>query len=147
MLRKDFIKSCGFACMGGAVAALFLESCASQKNVTGQLADEVLQVPLTAFYEQKNGQKLYKKHIIVNHNALQYPIAIFRLSADDYSALWMSCTHQGAELQLFGDKLECPAHGSTFDNRGQVENGPAAQHLRTFPVSLEGNLIKISLKK
>jgi Rieske Fe-S protein len=57
----------------------------------------------------------------------------------------MQCTHQGAELQAFGDKLQCPAHGSEFSNRGQVESGPATAPLRTFPVSADNNELKISL--
>lgn len=147
MLRKDFIKSCGFACMGGTLSAILLEGCASQKSIAGQLHDEYIELPLTEFEVGNGRQKQYKKYLIVNNSALQYPIAVFRISADDYSALWMSCTHQGAELQIFGDKLECPAHGSTFDNRGHVENGPAAQHLRSFPLSIANNILKISLKK
>lgn len=58
----------------------------------------------------------------------------------------MSCTHQNAELQVFGDKLQCPAHGSEFDNTGRVLNAPADTNLRTFPVTVENNTIKISLK-
>ncbi len=58
----------------------------------------------------------------------------------------MKCTHQGTELQVFGDKLQCPAHGSAFNYRGKVENGPANTSLRTFPVTIHNNELKISLK-
>jgi Rieske Fe-S protein len=58
----------------------------------------------------------------------------------------MRCTHQGAELQVFGDKLQCPAHGSEFSSKGAVQNGPADNTLRTFPVTIEKNQLKISLK-
>jgi Rieske Fe-S protein len=58
----------------------------------------------------------------------------------------MVCTHQGAELQVFGDKLQCPAHGSEFSNRGVLENGPANRDLRKFPIVIENNTLKISLK-
>lgn len=37
-----------------------------------------------------------------------------------YHALWTGCTHQGTELQVFGDRLQCPAHGSEFANTGAV---------------------------
>jgi Rieske Fe-S protein len=58
----------------------------------------------------------------------------------------MTCTHQGAQLQVFGDKLQCPAHGSEFSNRGVMENGPANTDLRKFPIVIENNTLKISLK-
>jgi Rieske Fe-S protein len=56
------------------------------------------------------------------------------------------CTHQGAELQVFGDKIQCPAHGSEFSNRGVLESGPANTDLRKFPIVIENNILKISLK-
>jgi Rieske Fe-S protein len=58
----------------------------------------------------------------------------------------MRCTHQGTELQVFGDRLQCPAHGSEFTNTGMVQNGPADDPLRTFPVRIEANTLKIDLK-
>jgi Rieske Fe-S protein len=58
----------------------------------------------------------------------------------------MRCTHQGTELQVFGDKLQCPAHGSEFNSKGGVQNGPADTTLRTFPVEIKNNLLHISLK-
>ena len=58
----------------------------------------------------------------------------------------MRCTHQGTELQVFGDKLQCPAHGSEFNNLGQVGNGPADTALRTFLVTITDRQLKISLK-
>jgi len=58
----------------------------------------------------------------------------------------MRCPHQGEELQVFGDRLECPAHGSEFNNKGIVQNGPADSNLRTFPVTIINNQLNISLK-
>ena len=89
---------------------------------------------------------LAKKYIVVNNDILQYPICVYRFSEKEYSALWMRCTHQGTELQVFGDKLQCPAHGSEFNNMGAVQNGPADAMLRTFPITIEKNQLKISLK-
>jgi Rieske Fe-S protein len=58
----------------------------------------------------------------------------------------MKCTHQGSELQVFGDALQCPSHGSEFDKHGGLLNGPADKPLRTFPVKIENDQLKISLK-
>jgi len=59
----------------------------------------------------------------------------------------MQCSHQGAELQASGDFLQCPAHGSEFDKKGVVTNGPANNNLRTFPVRANANELFIDLRK
>jgi Rieske Fe-S protein len=83
----------------------------------------------------------------VNNPQLQYPIYVFRFSENNYTALYMQCTHQGNELTAYGEKLVCSAHGSEFDNTGNVTNGPASKPLRTFPIKLGSQNILISLKK
>ena len=59
----------------------------------------------------------------------------------------MKCAHQGAELQASGDVLQCPAHGSEFNNKGIVTNGPASTNLRTFTVTVTNNELFIDLRK
>jgi Rieske Fe-S protein len=143
MERKDFIKTCGFACLGGLFLSSSLEGCAGTKMITGTIENTDLVVPENAFVEVKSS---FKKYIVVQHDSLKYPVCVYRFSATEYTALLMRCTHQGAELQVFGDRLECPAHGSQFDDKGQVKNGPADTNLRTFPVTVLNNTIHISLK-
>lgn len=146
MDRKDFIKSCGFACIGGTGLSALLQSCGTTSLLSGKIAGDNLVVPVSDF-ETKNGKDIYfKKYIVIQNDILQYPVCIYRFNENEYSALWMRCTHQGTELQVFGDKLQCPAHGSEFDSRGGIQNGPADKKLRTFPVTIENNQLKISLK-
>lgn len=146
MDRKDFIKTCGFACMGSIGMGTALQACSTTKQVRGKIAGDDLVIPVSSF-ETKNGNNTYfKKYIVVHNDILQYPICIYRFDEHTYSALWMRCTHQGTELQVFGDRLQCPAHGSEFDNKGTAQNGPADVKLRTFPVILEKDQLKISLK-
>ncbi|HAL53830.1 MULTISPECIES: Rieske (2Fe-2S) protein [Sphingobacterium] len=145
MDRKEFIKQCGYACISSSLAILLLEGCASSKIVSGVIVDSDIVVPIAAFLSGK-GEEYYRKYIVVDHTLLKYPICVFRYGENDYSALLMQCTHQGAELQVFGDRLQCPAHGSEFDNKGKVKNGPADTHLRTFPITIFNNQIKISLR-
>lgn len=146
--RKKFIKQCGYACLVGLSVSPFLQSCLSvnliQNNrVSGQINGSDLVVPLSSFDTKKNTKGLY---IIVHHEQLKYPICVYRFSENNYSALLMSCTHQGTELQVFGEKLECPAHGSEFNAKGNVENGPAEESLRTFSVKIEEGHLRISLQ-
>lgn len=146
MDRKNFIKACGFGCMGGVGLVTLVQSCISTKQLSGKIAGDNLVIPISDF-EIKNANNIYyKKYVIVQNDLLQFPICIYRINEKEYTALWMRCTHQGTELQVFGDKLQCPAHGSEFDNNGSVKNGPAGNKLRTFPVVIENNQLKISLK-
>ena len=57
----------------------------------------------------------------------------------------MQCTHQGAELQVYGDRLQCPAHGSEFNSKGLVTNGPAMSPLKSFLVEVQNQSLKIKL--
>ncbi len=148
MDRKRFIKSCGFACLGGGAMAVLLQSCTSTKIMTGKISGDDLIVPVSDFEtrSKSGGANNFKKYVVVQNEILQYPICLYRHNENEYTALWMKCTHQGAELQVFGDHLQCPAHGSEFNNKGGVQNGPADSKLRSFPTTIANNQIKISLK-
>lgn len=89
----------------------------------------------------------YRSFIIIRNDTLQYPVCVYRFSEQEYSALWMRCSHQGTELQASGDYLQCPAHGSEFNNKGDVTNGPADTNLRTFPVFVNETELFIDLRK
>ena len=102
-----------------------------------------LTVPVSTFQQDKDS---FRKYIVVSHPELKFPICVYRFSDTEYTALLMKCTHQGAELQVFGDRLECPAHGSQFSDTGQVKNGPADTNLRSFPVTVNNDQLFISLK-
>lgn len=145
MERRDFIRNCGFICFGGVAYATVLQSCVTTKTVQGQIEESHLAIDLKEFENVKKGVTGFHKYVIVHNDALQYPICVYRFSASEYKALYMQCTHQGAELQVFGDKIQCPAHGSEFSNTGTVESGPATQNLRTFQTALSSTHLKISL--
>lgn len=143
MERKEFIRSCGLACMGGALFGPLMTGCSSTRMEPGVISNSDLVLPASVF-ALKNGK--YRSYVVVHNEQLRNPICLFRFGEGNYSAVLMRCTHQGAELQVFGDRLQCPAHGSEFNNRGMVQNGPADTNLRTFPVSIQNNQLNISLK-
>ncbi|RYG52326.1 MAG: Rieske (2Fe-2S) protein [Chitinophagaceae bacterium] len=146
MNRKKFIRSCGLACAGLIGTLPVMHSCTSSRLIPGTISGDELIIPLTAF-ETRNGNTVYqKKYIVVENERLKYPICIYRISEVEYSALWMRCTHQGTELQVFGERLQCPAHGSEFSRNGEVHEGPASEPLRTFQYRISGNNIHLSLK-
>ena len=141
MNRKEFIIGCGL-CLTGM--PLWLGGCAGTKYLSAPIEGDSLVVPVSSFLTE-NTEKKYLTYLVVNNERLEYPICLYRFSESDYKALLMKCTHQGTELQVFGDRLQCPAHGSEFSNTGEVQNGPADVALRTFPVLITGESIKIKL--
>jgi Rieske Fe-S protein len=146
MDRKEFLKTCAFSCLAGFSAITLLQSCGPSQLVNSEIKGSDIIVSLNDFEIKKNNGIEYKKYIIIHNDLLKSPICVYRFDAENYSALLMQCTHQGTELQVFGNKLQCTAHGSEFTNKGVVESGPADKNLRKFPVTIDGNTLKISLK-
>lgn len=146
MNRIDFIKNCGMSCLGTIMMPVILQGCAGTKYFDATIDGNDLVIPLSSFEIVKDGTTHYRKYIVAENETLQFPICVYRLDKDKYQALWMKCTHQGTELHVFGDKLQCPAHGSEFANTGIVQNGPAAEPLRTFRVTISETLLKINLR-
>lgn len=146
MNRREFlVNTCG-ACFATAGISGVLASCQSTRYINGTLGSDGLTVNPDEFKLSPKGRTAYRSFIIIRNDALQYPICLYRFGETEYSAMWMRCTHQGAELQASGDRLQCPAHGSEFSNHGRVTNGPADKNLRTFPVSIINNQLFIDLR-
>ena len=145
MNRRHFIKNSCVACMGAVAASGFLSACSTTRYVPGKIEKDGISVDPQEFVLKDKGK--YRSYIVIRNDALLFPICLYRLSETDYSALWMQCSHQGAELAVSGDKLQCPAHGSEYSNRGKVTGGPADRDIRSFPVSIIDNQVFIDLRK
>jgi Rieske Fe-S protein len=147
MNRKEFIiKSCT-ACIGAAGMSSLISSCTSTQYISGTIGQDGITISKNDFRVSQKDNSAYRSFIVVRNDALQYPICVYRFNDEQYSALWMRCTHQGTELNASGDFLQCPAHGSEFNNKGQVRNGPADRDLRMFPVVISNNDLFIDLRK
>ncbi|SHN20155.1 ubiquinol-cytochrome c reductase iron-sulfur subunit [Chitinophaga sp. CF418] len=147
MNRRDFIMNGCAACLSITVLSPLLTSCKTTRYISGTMGNDGLTISKDEFKQIKKGNAAYRSFLIVRNDALQYPIYVRRFSDTEYTALWMRCSHQGAELQASGEYLQCPAHGSEFNNKGAVTNGPADKNLRTFPVTVNDNELFIDLRK
>lgn len=147
MQRRDFIKQGCAACLSITVLSTLISNCTPAKYISGKLGKDGILLNTNEFEVKQNGGTAFSSFIIVRNEELKYPICVYRLNDKEYSALWMKCTHQGAELQASGDVLLCQAHGSEFNNKGVVRKGPASNSLRTFPVTVNNNEIFIDLRK
>lgn len=143
--RREFISKTCAACVGGSVFSSMLSACSATHYVNGVFNANGISISKTEFEYVKKAKTYTRQFILVHHDKMEYPIYLFRISDTEYSALWMKCTHQGSELQASGDHLYCPGHGSEFDKNGNVTQGPAEKHLRSFPVTIEGEALLINL--
>jgi Rieske Fe-S protein len=147
MKRREFIRKSCSACLIVTGLGGVLSSCKPTQFVSGTLNKDGLVVNTEIFKIKQHGKISYRSYIVVRNEELKFPITVYRFSDTEYSALWMQCAHQGAEVQVVGDYLQCPAHGSEYDNRGRVTNGPAIRNLRTFPIAVTNNQLFIDLRK
>lgn len=146
MDRRKFIKNSCVACISASAFTSLVSSCTSTRYISGALGKDGLTIDAKEFISKQKNKNVYLPFIIVRNEALQYPVCIYRFSENDYAALWMRCTHQGTELQASGDRLQCPAHGSEFDNKGAIKTGPADKALRSFPITVTNNQLFIDLR-
>jgi Rieske Fe-S protein len=143
MNRRSFAQSC-ITCIAGSVWVPVVNACQSTQHITGKLEPNGISVDRSEFITSGNGK--LRSFIIVRHDDLQFPIYVYRFSDNEYSALWMKCSHQGNELSASGDHLTCSAHGSEFNNKGRMVQGPAETNLRSFPVTVSGDQLFIDLR-
>ena len=66
-------------------------------------------------------------------------------AGDGFVALSPVCTHRGCTVDVHGERLVCPCHGSTYDREGRVLKGPAERALARYAVTREGNTLVIDL--
>jgi len=134
MDRIDFLKQCGKLCLGGLLVTELLPSCAGNYFATASISNNQIALSKNEFVEIKNGKTKMRKFVLLRTEKLNFPICVYRLDDNNYTALYMECTHNRCELNPSGDFLVCPCHGSEFNNKGQVQNPPAENDLQTFKV-------------
>lgn len=70
------------------------------------------------------------------------PIYVLALEDGGYAAVSAICTHLGCTVDVAGEWLVCPCHGSTYERTGRVVRGPAERPLQQYPVVVsDGELI------
>ena len=140
--RRDFLKKTAGAsallCCGLSGASL-LQSCTSAKQITVEIRDKIIRVSKSEFMDNS--------YLVVANMALPAPIYLHKISEEEYSAFLMLCTHNKCELDATSKMLVCPCHGSEFDLKGNVTEGPAEDALLQFSVRVNKEEVLIDLKK
>ena len=145
MDRRKFTKTC-MMCVTGSILVPALAGCQSTFYATGVVEPNGISVLKSDFTFLKKDQVVHRDYIIVRNPDMEFPIYLFKFSDQEYSAVLMKCSHQGNELSASGDHLHCSAHGSEFNNKVIVAQGPAEENLRTFKVMPTGDKLFIDLR-
>jgi cytochrome b6-f complex iron-sulfur subunit len=144
MDRKEFIKTCGYACLGGSAIVTLLQSCANTNYFAlSTLEQNQIVLKKSEFIKIGKNKQTLRKFVLIKSDKFSFPICVYRLGSDEFSALLLQCTHKGCELQPQGDYLVCPCHGSEFTNTGEVQNPPAEQNLQNFKTTTDHENIYI----
>lgn len=145
MDRKEFLKICGFSCLGLLGASSILQSCGSTHYASSVVRNNQVVISKKEFELIKDNIVKQRKYIACKAEGIDYPIVIYKNEKENYTALLLRCTHQGAELTINGDMLSCSAHGSEFDKSGEVVQGPAEKKLYKFKVQSDEQNIYIQI--
>ncbi len=141
MNRRDLIQR---VLLGGAVLVMapsVLDSCTKDSTTDpagpgpGSKINLDLTLPANAALTSTGGSVVSQGIIVINSGG------------GNYVALSSTCTHQGCTVAYNSGagNIQCPCHGSIYATTGNVIQGPAPRALASYPVSLSGNILSISL--
>lgn len=145
MDRKKFIKTCGIALVGLPFASTLLTSCESIYYATSHVDNNSIVIPLSEFEIPKKSSMSYRSFVMIKTSNQDFPICLYKTGESQYTAALMKCTHRGCELNVGGGIYSCPCHGSEFDTKGGVLEGPADQDLKIFKTYIENENIYIQV--
>lgn len=139
MERRDFIRqTCSFCLLAGAgVLTGALSSCATLPAYQTAISNNQVSVPVSLF-DKADLQLIQPKNFYYN-------IALKKESNGTYTALLLRCTHADNQLTTTGNGFHCSLHGSSFDQEGNVTNGPAEKPLHHYTTEINNGQIIIHL--
>ena len=121
--RRDFLGTCACALVGFA-----LGGCASLVTRPVTPIDGRVELALRQYPElMEPGGSL---RIIPDGQT--DPVYVLVRADGGIIALSPICTHLGCTVEIEGERLVCPCHGSTYDRDGKVLKGPAQRSLARY---------------
>lgn len=136
--RREFLRLCGCAAAGVAIAGCASVIAKPVTAIDGRIALRLSDHPELA---QPNGS------VAIQPQGMPDPLFVLRTGDGAYSVLSPICTHRGCTVEVAGDRLECPCHGSMYDRQGKVLQGPAERALTKYPATLQGGQLVIELPR
>jgi Rieske Fe-S protein len=134
--RREFVTRC--SCAG---ALLALGGCVAMVTHPVPVVDGRVAISLTTFPELSAPMGAIK----IQPTQLADPVYVLAQASGDFLAISPICTHRGCTVDVQGERLVCPCHGSTYDRAGKVLRGPAQRALTSYPVTRRGDVLTISV--
>lgn len=133
--RREFVAACALVC-GGAL----LTGCVSMVTHPVPVTGGRVRIPLAQYPELSRPAGAIK----VQPEGMPDPIYVLA-TASGFTAVSPICTHRGCTVDVSGERLVCPCHGSTYDRDGRVLKGPAQRPLQRFNISRAGDELVLEL--
>jgi Rieske Fe-S protein len=130
--RREFVASCAM------LSAAFLAGCASMVTHPVPVSAGRIQLSLTQYPELSTPDGAVK----LQPAGQEDPIYVLA-KGGDFVAVSPICTHRGCTVDVHGERLVCPCHGSTYDRDGTVLKGPAQRALTRYAVERTGDRLTI----
>ena len=143
MERRIFVKICCNTTIGIPILASTLQSCGAIYYASTTKDTNRLIVKKSEFWQIKKNKEINRVFVLVKTYNMDFPICLYKINKDTYSALLLHCTHRGCELNVGGGIYTCPCHGSEFSVTGKVLKGPADRDLKTFKTETDNDNIYI----
>lgn len=138
--RRGFITSCACALAAGGL----LHGCASLNVRQVSPVRGALLLPLLQHPELLEAGGV----LTVQPEGMENPVIISAFGDNRFIALSPICTHLGCTVDVEGEHLVCPCHGSTYDREGRVLRGPAEEPLSKFATSLTSDgVLRVDLTR
>jgi len=133
--RRGFVASCAM------LGAAFLAGCASMVTHPVPVAAGRIRLSLGQYPELAKPDGAVK----LQPDAMEDPIYVLA-TAGGFVAVSPICTHRGCTVDVHGERLVCPCHGSTYDREGKVLKGPAQRALARYVVTRSGDQLEIEVR-
>jgi len=132
--RREFVQI-----TAGAILATGLGACASLQTVPVQSRSGVIRLVVHDYPQLERAGGFLR----IQPPALEHHLVVLSQEGGGYAVVSPVCTHRGCTVDVAGDRLACPCHGSEYDRSGQVVRGPAERSLERYPAELtpEGELV------
>jgi Rieske Fe-S protein len=136
--RREFVATCTVCC-----ASLLLTGCASLVTHPVPVSGGRVRLSLAGFPDLARPDGAIR----ILPDGMTDPIYVLARADDQFGALSPICTHRGCTVDVQGDRLVCPCHGSTYDRDGRVLKGPAQRALTRYPVTRSGDDLVIEVDR
>ena len=121
------------------LSAAFLAGCATMVTHPVPVSAGRIQLSLRQYPELAKPDGAVK----LQPDAMEEPIYLLATEGG-FAAVSPICTHRGCTVDVQGERLVCPCHGSTYDREGKVLKGPAQRALARYEVTRTGDTLTIA---